>query len=539
MGTARTAASERAQPVEGNLAASFISSPYLLCSGLGLLYLLTLTADYFWDGITFALQIEKVAGGERGMDLLFHQSHLLYNALGYLLLRCATAAGFVTRALSVLQIANCVFAAAATAIFFQMVERVTRSRYAASVCSAALGFSAVWWKLATDADAYIPALLLVLICARNLLGPRPRWYIAGLALAGGMLVHELASLFFPAAVTACLLSTNIPRRRSFALGLSAASWGPVLTAYYAVAGSLHGIWSPLGVIRWATSNPSRLSPVANPWPGILLTPRVNADLIFSHSITLFRQQRNPLAVAAATIAVLIAIALVRIALLRVDTKVNWGRLTESLRRPAPQMALTWKPTISVIAIWIGAYLVFLCFFEPQDPYLRLFYAPALILGFGLVLANHHYIDLNRQTETESRTPRPAVLIVAMLGLLNLAFFIAPHLRGDSNQIVDSAQRATTIWNNRTVVIFADHNEADTTFQYFNNGTRWRKLSSDLLPHLDDHVRDIYDQGGDVWLNRGALKIINPEWLPGLRPGREITVDVPYAPAHYIQLLPED
>src|SRR5215471_20984724 len=71
-----------------------------------LIYLATLTSDYFWDGITFALQIEKVAKGERGMELLFHQNHLLYNAFGYLGYYLARSVNSSIRALTVLQIAN-------------------------------------------------------------------------------------------------------------------------------------------------------------------------------------------------------------------------------------------------------------------------------------------------------------------------------------------------------------------------------------------------------------------------------------------------
>jgi hypothetical protein len=354
-----------------------------------------------------------------------------------------------------------------------------------------------------------------------------------------MLVHELASLFFPAAIAACLLNSNTRGRRSFAVKFSAVAWAPVVTAYYIVSGSLHGIWSPLGVVRWATSNPSRLSPAWNPWPGILLTPRANVDLIIGHSIALFRQQRSPVSLIIAMVAAGIAIALARTILVRNGRTINWSRLIVSLGRPAPEMVQTWKLAIWVLAIWAFSYLAFLCFFEPQDPYLRLFYAPALAMGIGVVFANRHWISLNQRTESQGITSRPALLVVALFGLLNFAFFIGPHLKADSNQLVDSAQRATALWNNRTVVIFADHNEADTTFEYFNNGTRWCRLSSDLLRDPEKEVRAICDQGGDVWLNKGASRILGTESLSGLRQGREITVDVPYAPAHYIQLLPEN
>src|ERR1051325_7499487 len=80
--------------------------PTLIAAAFGMLYLVTPTADYFWDGITFALQIEKVAGGERAPALLFHQSHLIYNLIGYLLYSSLNAIGLHARALTLLQAAN-------------------------------------------------------------------------------------------------------------------------------------------------------------------------------------------------------------------------------------------------------------------------------------------------------------------------------------------------------------------------------------------------------------------------------------------------
>ena len=76
----------------------------IIMISVALLYLATLTADYYWDGITFALQVEKVARMERGAYLLFHQNHLFYNALGYLVYALIRALSFPTRSLHVLQI---------------------------------------------------------------------------------------------------------------------------------------------------------------------------------------------------------------------------------------------------------------------------------------------------------------------------------------------------------------------------------------------------------------------------------------------------
>src|SRR5947199_1516405 len=88
----RAALPSGARPV-----ARAIARPATVGAICALIYLATPTADYFWDGITFALQIEKVAAGER-MALLFHQSHLFYNAAGYLLYCALNAVGLHARA---------------------------------------------------------------------------------------------------------------------------------------------------------------------------------------------------------------------------------------------------------------------------------------------------------------------------------------------------------------------------------------------------------------------------------------------------------
>ena len=133
---------------------------------VALIYLATLTWDYYWDGITFALQIEKVAQGEARVALLFHQNHLLYNALGYLGYRALNVAGLSVRALYLLQVANALIGAGAVLIFFRTALRATGSLYATLVCTAFLAFSAAWWKISTDVNAYIATILLILVCAK-------------------------------------------------------------------------------------------------------------------------------------------------------------------------------------------------------------------------------------------------------------------------------------------------------------------------------------------------------------------------------------
>ena len=196
-----------------------LATSALIGASVLLLNIATRTADYYPDGITFALQIQKVARGERGLNTLVHQNHLLYNVVAYQMYRALHAAGSQIRPLDFLQISNALIGAAAIALFFLIAERETRNRYAAAVCSYALAVSAVWWKLSTDADAYMISVLLLLVCVSNLLGSAPRWFLAGLALAGAMLMHELAACFFPAALVAIAIG-----KRRFMVSSPPAPW---------------------------------------------------------------------------------------------------------------------------------------------------------------------------------------------------------------------------------------------------------------------------------------------------------------------------
>jgi hypothetical protein len=509
-----------------------MTTPVVIGGSLALIYVMTLTANYFWDGITFASHIEKVAIGKDGAARLFHQNHLLYNTIGYVLYRIARGASPTVRALTILQLANVVFGSFAIAVLFQIAERVMRNRYAAALSSMALGLSAVWWKLSTDADAYILAVLLILLCLKNLLGPTPRWYISGLALAGAMLIHELASLFFLAAIIVVFSSKLIRQKLWFACGMGGLAWSITLVVYYACAATLHGMTDPLAVVRWAVSNPSQATPSLNPLHGILTTPARNIDAIIGHDFALFSSRPRVFSsvVALATIIAGLALAF------KAARTIDFFRLAHSLRPAAPLME-RWKESVPALIAWIIPYVVFLLFFEPEDFYYPLFYTPALALLFGLVLSNYHLNAPRSRThsgagEIPSRT---GVLAVVTLALFNLAFYIVPNMRGDSNRLVTAAKAAHGVWNEHSVIYFANHNEADTTFEYFNNQTVWRRISKASLAEIESQIDFASREGGTVWLNRGATELIDPEWLARHASGRKITVEVAGAPAHYAEL----
>ena len=526
---AQTAASARAGAV-----LRFTSQPLVVGVFFLLVYLSTLTADYFWDGITFALQIEKVADGERSAALLFHQSHLLYNAFGYLLYRAVNAVGVPLRALWVLQGANVILGAMAVAVFFSIARRMTRSRYAALASTTALAVCATWWKLATDADAYIPAVLLTLICLHALLAAKPNWIWAGLALAGAMLMHELAALFSFVAVAVIFTSESIPLKKRFAFRLLALAWTISVAAYYVCAATLHGITDPLGVVKWAMTNPSRIVPYISPLPGLRQSPRANVDLVVGHSFNLFRAQAGVIGWLLALAACAVLMALIwRVAfeLARRWRHHHWRGLPllvgERLR-----------PHLLILTAWVVPYFVFLWFFEPEDAHLRLFYAPALALGLASWLSHSHVTTGDGQARRPTLFLRTSALAILTLGLFNLAFYILPHADVDTSPLIKKARSARAVWDEQTVVVYANHSEIDTAFEYFNRRSRWQRFSPEKSADFNERVRAALARGEHVWLNEGAIAALPPEQLAGFTRGDEIDVELDYGAARYIELLPQ-
>jgi hypothetical protein len=500
---------------------SFLTTAILLAA----VYLATLTSDYYWDGITFALQIEKVAKGERGASLLFHQNHLLYNAIGFVLYKAARVVGPGIRALPLLQVANALAGALAVAIFFRLAERVTLSRYAAAVASLAFAVSAAWWKMATDANAYILSILLILVCASNLLGSKPRWVVAGLTLAGAMLVHELASLFYPAALAAIWSNRAIERRAKFAGLMSALAWGIAISGYYLCAALLRGATSPLEVVNWATSNPSGQSLSPGRISGFLLFMKLNVDAVIGHSFALFRSQTRWPEFTVAGIAGIVALGFVVVAL----RKIPAGRAFRSLTQCATEMSEPRRRVVPMLIVWVGTYALFLLFWVPLV-YYRVFYAPALALGLGFAIGNYHLV-------VRSRPSGAAALGVVAVAFFNLAFYVGPFMRSDSNERVAAARNAGAVWSAGTVIYFADHKEADTAFEYFNEQTEWRRLTPAARRGLDEEIERTTGEGRSVWLNMGAAESVDSDWLARRARGKEIEVKTANEVARYVQVSP--
>jgi hypothetical protein len=492
---------------------------WILVAVVGTLYIATLTSDYYWDGITFALQIEKVADGNRNASLLFHQNHLTYNALGYLLYKSAQAFGLAWRAHQILQVVNALIGALGIGVFFRIAQQATQDRYLAFVCSVGLAVSAAWWKISTDTNAYILPIVLILVCFRNLRSAQPRWSIAGGALAGAMLVHQLAALFFPVALLTVRSSEAIKQKRKFAVVMSLLAWSAVLSAYYACAVQLHALYLPFAAIKWAISNPSQKEFAAHPLDGVQAFPRSNFDAFFGHNFTLLGRLAGWMEITA----VVVGLALGIFAIFKAAPQVSSWRAA-GLRQWRHEMRGGIAP---VLMSWIIIYAVFLTFWGPLI-YFRAFYAPALILALGLVLNRYH-------TVTRQGIRGAAAFAVAAFACLNFGLYIGINIHPESNELVLSARNTIGLWDHRTVIFFRNRTEADTAFEYFNPQVTWQRLPAGN-EQLLGASKKLQSAGGSVWLNKGAMESMGSDWLRMYARGNSIEVKSANGIARYVQLL---
>lgn len=505
----------------------------LLGAAFASLYLLTPTANYYWDGITFALQIEKVLDNERNAFLLFHQNHLVYNAAGYVLLRIARTVFSDLRAFSLLQVGSALLAASAIGKVFQTAHRITSSRHIAMLSSVALGVSAVWWKFATDANAYMPSLLLVLTCIDYLLRADPRPFSAGLALGAAMLLHQLAALVFPAALCAILSNRMTSSRIRGAVTFSATAWTMAIGGYYICAVLLHGISDPISLVAWATSNPSGVRLSLSPFNGLLLAPRANLDAIVGHNFQLLLSGLSWGGKAIALASLALAVGLCVLVLYTAKLKC----LLACARFFTTPLVVACQLTRTVILVWIMTYFLFLLFWEPWQTYYGIFYLPAFALLFGLLVSSYQHCVATGLPVQDRKHSMPAALLVLCLALFNLAFFIVPNMHSMSNPLVELAKGATSQWNSGTIIYFAARDEVDTAFEYFNKDTQWRRLPKDSIAELDEHIRQAHATGNTVWLNKGACEGVGKNWLRERASGRSIEAMLHPTNVRYVEVLP--
>ena len=405
-------------------------APWLLCIAIALIYLLFPTRVYYWDGIVFAKTIEDVTSMKPS---LVHPNHLIYNFVGYIFYKLVRSLGAEIRALTALQILNCLLSAVCARIFFSILFDTLRSLYLSVCLTLLFAFSATWWKFSTDADAYIPSVLFVLLSFYLVLPTqKPRPLLLAVSFFISMAFHQLAVFMWPVLALGLYWQNGelSIKRRVFRTAYFSAVAAVLIIASYAYLYYLaSGSSDPQRLLSWAASYSPDADTGFNLWSNLRYSLRGHVRLFFGGRFSLLKGLVNPLLV------VMIAVLAGTVVLVLF----NWLRSlrTAVLVRRFPELRLeTRQKTVLLLSLlWTFVYVVFLFFWLPQNTFYRLFYMPALILIVGLLLAG---------AQSKAAKGRTLAAFVFAVALANFVFMIYPFsLGGAPNSGFTTSSRHTT------------------------------------------------------------------------------------------------
>ncbi len=428
-----------------------------------LAYVLLLTKNYYWDGIFFAQVIEDAP---RIHATLIHPNHLLDLVFEYAMFRGVHLLGLHPRALTVLQLSNCVLGAGAVALFLRICFDWFKSVYVSLIAAALFAFSATWWRFATDADTYVFAVLFLLV-GFHFLKPdkRSQPFAVALAHAFSMFLHQLSVLFFPVAIAGLILQARRNGSRDgwrnvvkYAVTATVVTVGVYFFVFHAVAGT----WSIGAFVRWITYFSPENGFSFNAASNLGYTLRSQVRVFLGGRIAFVREFGGPVMIGLATLTGMAALAFV-FALLR-----HWRELRNALVA-ALEFPKQFQPLTVLCALWIAPYVVFLFFFIPQNVFYRLFYLPAIILLIGSALATIE------SSPNHVRAYCAAFLAVTVF-FANLTFSQYPYTQVRANPPLDLAFHLNKVWPTGTVVYFASPNTDGSLVRYFNPGSVWVRVS---------------------------------------------------------------
>jgi hypothetical protein len=452
--------------------------PAGLFAGVALLYLAIPTRVLFWDGAGFALAVDHP-----GWFKMIEPNHPIYIGFGW----AVHALAPWTLGITVLQALNAVLGACAVL----MVYALRQSRW--PVLQACLfAFSATWWKFSTDADAYVPSVLLLLVAAFLLMPDRPaRPIVVALVHTFAMLFHELAVLFTVPALIA--LSGQGGGIAQYLVTAFAATSAAYFLCFHFATGQW-GLAEYWHWITWHTPDSSFSFNVArNAWLSLRGTARLFVGGKFGQFHSGFLE-----------LAILLAL-------------VGVGALFVLKAEPATERP---RPTAFLVS-WIAVYVVFLFFWLPQNTFYRLFYLPPVILLLR---------------------GRPRVLYAALclLGAWNYLFYIHPDSLVQANPLVVAGQTMRAVWKPGTWVYLGSFNADNWTVFCFDPQVNFKNLDRrTLAAEIEEFAR----AGRETWIDQSGIDLLSSDpagrqWLAEhTRPGFRRTFPDPKHRISFDRLFP--
>jgi len=442
------------------------------------IYLLFPTRVYYWDGITFAQAIEDASQLDPS---LVHPNHLIYNFAGYVFYKLLRALGTDIRAVTALQILNALLSALCARVLFSILMETLRSLYFSIFLTLFFAFSATWWKFSTDANAYIPSVLFLLISFYLVLpGRKPRPLLTAFAFFLSMAFHQLAVLMFPVLALGVYLQdgpVTLKRKALNAVYFAVAATALIVTAYAGLFYLASGAFDVARLIRWTASYSPDADTKFHLWSNLQYSLRGQVRLFFGGRFNLLRGLWNP----AIVVLLLCLIAAIVVFIYNLLKNLKPAKLRLETRQ---------KTVLLLSLLWTAVYVIFLFFWLPQNTFYRLFYLPALILLFGLALSSV------KDKRAETRTLAAFAIAVA---LANFLFLIYPFSHTEKYPPLAFALQMNREWPAGTVIFYGAENSDAGLVRYFNPITRWQRSSS-----IDVIESEIARNGTPVWLETTAI-----------------------------------
>jgi len=464
-------------------------APWLLLIVIALIYLSFPTRVYYWDGIVFAQAIEDASTLKAS---LVHPNHLIYNFAGYIFYKLLRSLGADVRAVTALQILNSLLSAACAGVFFVILKDTLRSLYFAVCLTLLFAFSATWWKFSTDANAYIPSVLFLLISFYLVLpGRKPRPLLLAVAFFISMAFHQLAVLLLPVFALGVYLqdrSSSVKRRALNVISFSILSIALIVGSYVYLFSLARGSFDIFAFKQWVTSYSPDADTQFRFWSNLQYTLRGHVRLFFGGRFNLIKGLMNPLVV------LLLGCLIGAVLWLLFSLWRSWRRSREERER-RPRMEPRQQSVLVLSLIWTFVYVVFLFFWLPQNTFYRLFYLPALILLFGLGLSS-----LMAKT---SPSQRLAILVTAV-GLANFLFLIYPFSHVEKYPPLAFALELNREWPAGTVIFYGAENSDVSLVRYFTPGIQWRRAHLKFMDDRYAEMAEVYSKGGTVWFETSLL-----------------------------------
>jgi hypothetical protein len=464
------------------------------------------TRNHYWDGIGFALNVEGAKPDGDGFVLddsqeigasfiHFNPNHLLHNLLVYLVYAPVRLLVPDVRALNVMRAISILSSVAAALLVFLMLARSSRDLRFSFWLTLLMAFSATWWKFSTDANAYIPSVFLLVLCAFLLTNPRsrPRVVVIGILHALSILVHQISVLFFPAAVVAIWTHSQLSRpaekyRASLAYALTAGL--TVITAYCWVwTGPMDRAWSLYDFINWVTSNGADTYAFRSALSSAVESLRTSTRVFFGGRISLaLAFVEKPLLVVLVSLMSASLIFFVKSALkIRAGSNRNTAGFALSIGSRSGWFVIT----------WVGVFVLFLFFWLTSYPYYRLYYLPAVIAVLGGIIKQPG-LPVMRERLTMLSS------FVCFMLLFNFTFFIYPYSKAEATPPISLALGARQVWNEDVLVLYKESTCDNWMMKYFNPHTTWRQVDITDRNNLDQELGNAVQSGRRVWLDTGIL-----------------------------------